>query len=63
MKKLLNLNNREDRNIFKLEIDEIIANIVEETFFAGIFNSPSSRSFSYLNSALLDSLNKNVKMF
>jgi hypothetical protein len=77
MKKLRDLSNRKDRNIFKLEIDKIMAdNTVEKNgqlFILKALNFLSSRLFSFTVSVggeestdpffkLLDFPGKNVKV-
>jgi hypothetical protein len=63
MRKLRKLNRREKQNILELEINKIMADgAVEKNgqlFILKAFNSPSPRSFSFLNPALLDSQNRN----
>jgi hypothetical protein len=78
MKKLYDLNSRENRNIFKLEIDKIMADDTVkgngQFSILKTLNSPSSRPFSFtvliggerftdLFLRLLDSPGKSVKVF
>jgi hypothetical protein len=62
MKKLRDLNSREDRNILNLEMDELAAEAVKEIVSLKALNSPSPRSFSFFDSALLGSPDKTVEM-
>jgi tRNA(Ile)-lysidine synthase TilS/MesJ len=67
MKKLRDLGNREDRNILELKINKIIISDLPEisqdrVILLETLNSPSPRFSSFLNPALLDSPNRNVKV-
>jgi hypothetical protein len=62
IKKLRDLGSRENQNILKFKINEIMANIVEKIFFSGIFNFFSSQSFSFLDLTFLNFSGKIAKM-
>jgi hypothetical protein len=67
MKKLRDLDNRENRNILKLEINKIITDNLSKTLQEKVISSKalnffSPRFFFFLNPTLLDSPGKNVKM-
>jgi hypothetical protein len=66
LRRLKELGQREDQNILELEIDEMITEGLpdpldgfEGVVSSGALNSPSPRSSSFLDPALLDSQNRN----
>jgi hypothetical protein len=78
LKRIKELERREDQNILELEVDEmltdsiavmkglkmneLIAITIKGVILSGALNSLSPRSFSFLNPALLDFSDRNVKV-
>jgi len=60
------LEDREDQNIFNLEMDEMVNDLPEvlqkEVILLRALNSLSPRSFSFINPAFLGSLGRSVKV-
>ena len=59
LKRMKELGDREAQNIFELECDEMVSGTGEGVVSSGALNSPSPRSSSFLDPALLDSQNRN----